>query len=103
VAFACYPWLEFITSVRRMWRPEWGQFNHARARTAWGKYAATAGEFIARERIELEDERASFASPANPGPTPVVGESAAQGGVAVAASSDVAGRTVLAPNGAANG
>jgi hypothetical protein len=82
MSFSCCPWLEFITSVRRMWQPEWGQFNHARARAAWGKHAATAGEFIARERIELEDERASFASPANPGPTPVVGESAAQGAVA---------------------
>jgi hypothetical protein len=52
--------------------------------------------FLWRQTLEA---RASLASPANPGPTPVVGECAAQGAVAVAASSDVAGRTVLAPNG----
>jgi hypothetical protein len=40
-----------------------------------------------------------------PHPQPGIrrGESAAQGGVAVAASSDAAGRTVLAPNGSRGG
>ncbi len=61
--YACCKWLDFISDVRRLWQPEWGRFNHVRARNAWGVYAATPCEFIARERIDLDDERAAYECP----------------------------------------
>lgn len=50
---ACCTWLEFITSVRRLWKPEWGAIDHVKAREAWSKYAATGAEFVAHQKREL--------------------------------------------------
>lgn len=49
---ACCDWLEFITTVRRLWNPAWGQFSHIKAREAWSRYAATGAEFVAQEKRE---------------------------------------------------
>lgn len=48
----CCPWLDFITSVRRMWRSEWGDIDQREARIAWGRYAAMPGEFVTHVRRE---------------------------------------------------
>jgi hypothetical protein len=42
----CCPWLEFISNVRERWQREWGALDSDHARVAWGRYAATPGEYL---------------------------------------------------------
>lgn len=43
---ACCKWLDFIASVRRLWKPGMGEIDVGHARIAWGRYCATPSEYV---------------------------------------------------------
>ena len=48
----CCSWLEFITSVRRLWLPGYGPLDERDAKVAWATYAAMPGEYVGAQTMK---------------------------------------------------
>ena len=56
----CCSWLEFITSVRRLWLPGYGPLDERDAKVAWSTYAAMPGEYVRAAMPSKETDKRQF-------------------------------------------